>query len=511
MIVSALAATCLLVQAPAETRVTAVSMFKNGYAMVLREASVSANGDVLIKDLPQASLGTFWLAASDGIQIQQAVVTSEERTEEGTAGSFEEILAANIGREIRLGTKNGDANMGEQTVGTLVSAAGNIVLIKKAEGQIAIPKTSITSIASSGGELLYKTSRKTTERVLRVRTRGSSGKITMLGLERGITWAPAYAVDISDPKTLTLVGKATILNDLAPLQNIEVKLITGFPNVPWTAISEPLLSGQSVDQFTQFLASVGVPTQGFAGRRDVMSQIAGNVPGAFADSFVPNTTPGTQAEDLFFYRLPGVTMKKGDRGYFILFQSKAPYEHLYTLDIGDTVTNNVEYRPTPEPSTPEVWHVIKFTNTAGQPLTTGPSTVFKDGEIMGQDTIPYTSPGAEVSHKLSKALDIAPEATEEETERQRNALQHPPGTSVYYDLVTVKGTLMIQNRKNQAVKMRVTKELTGEILSADNNPKIVKTVKGLRELNPRQRLTWDLNLAAGAKTTLTYTYKLYVR
>jgi len=39
----------------------------------------------------------------------------------------------------------------------------------------------------------------------------------------------------------------------------------------------------------------------------------------------------SQNEDLFLYRRTGVTMKKGDRARFSIFNSTAPYEHILSM------------------------------------------------------------------------------------------------------------------------------------------------------------------------------------
>jgi hypothetical protein len=232
-------------------------------------------------------------------------------------------------------------------------------------------------------------------------------------------------------------------------------------------------------------------------------------PEAFADAFEMSELPGVQAEDLFFYRQPNVTLKKGERGFYMLFTARSEYSHLYTLDLPDQVSGNVDYRPIPAPMPPDVWHSIKFKNTSNQPLTTAPATVYKDGRILGQDTIRYTSVGAEQLLRMTKAMDVQTEAFEEEVARQRQALQVP--NQVPYDLVTLRGTIQVRNRKSEPIQMRIVKELTGEIVSSEGNPKIVGTAKGLREINPRQRLEWGPQVAAGQTLTLTYTYRLYVR
>lgn len=484
-----------------ETQIVTASLFKNGYAMVVRKLPVTGNSTTTT-DIPQSALGTFWITTTGTLKIAELVATQEERKASGNPASYPEFLSLNIGKQVTLRT----VNLGDVT-GKLVSVQGDTIMIDRGETIQMFGFGEVRAI-SVGKDGITTTSRTTMHRVLRFKTTGS-GDLMMYGLERGITWSPAYAIDLLDDKKLSLTAKSTVLNDLGALNNVDLKFVTGFPNVPWATLGEPLLSGQSVDQFTNFLASVGNPAGGFGGRRDAMSQ--NMAPGAaaadFGQGFEVNTGGGNQSEDLFFYNRAGVTLKKGDRGFYVLFQSQSDYEHLYTVDFTDSIQSNTRYVGGQEgPS--DVWHSLKLKNTSGQPLTTAPVTVFKDGQILGQDTLMYTSAGAPLMVKMSKSLDIRVEATEEEIKRERGALRTPNG--VVYDLVTLKGTISLRSFKTTDVAMRLQKETTGEVTESTGNPAVVKLAKGLIEINPRSKLTWTPTLGAGKTMEVTFTYKVYV-
>ncbi len=100
------------------------------------------------------------------------------------------------------------------------------------------------------------------------------------------------------------------------------------------------------------------------------------------------------------------------------------------------------------------------------------------------------------------------EQTERETERERNAAQYH-GYS--YDRVTVQGRLAVHNFRDRAVKLQITKALSGEVVSAEPDAEIETTARRLRRMNPSQVLTWTLELAPGQKREITYTYRLLVR
>jgi hypothetical protein len=233
--------------------------------------------------------------------------------------------------------------------------------------------------------------------------------------------------------------------------------------------------------------------------------------GNVAEAMDHDNPAGIEEGDLFFYRQPHVTMSRGDRAYYILADASLDYKEIYTWDSADTISNDTVYgydRPNQPQPVDEVWHALRFKDTIGQPLTTGPATTFKDGELMGQDMLQYTSIGSEALVKITKALDVHAESADEETDRKRNALQVNGAGS--FDLVSLKTVLKVTNFKKEAVRMKVTRPFTGELLD-DGGAKVTKNVKGLRFINPTGKLVWERDLEGGKTLTLTFTTKVYVR
>ena len=65
----------------------------------------------------------------------------------------------------------------------------------------------------------------------------------------------------------------------------------------------------------------------------------------------------------------GVSLKRGERGYYVLFQEEAEYEHVYTLDLPETgwwMNSNVNV-PAPNAQKFDVWHTLEFENPTSFP------------------------------------------------------------------------------------------------------------------------------------------------
>ena len=61
-------------------------------------------------------------------------------------------------------------------------------------------------------------------------------KVTLRYLAHGLSWAPSYRIDISDPKTLALEQHAVVRNELADLTDADVRLISGYPSVQYAHV-----------------------------------------------------------------------------------------------------------------------------------------------------------------------------------------------------------------------------------------------------------------------------------
>lgn len=491
-------------------------MFKNGYAFITREIPLK-DGKAALVAVPPASLGTLWFWADKGSvdHVESATYAPKATGKPLAYGSFEKLLSENVGKRVSL--TYASMAKSETLSGIIVAVGDQSVTIRTASGTRAILKGAILSVASADPDFKWTFTQTETRRYFRIVADARAGKVLMTSLERGITWAPAFAIEIEDASKLTLAARGTILNDLQDLNQVRGRFVTGFPNLPFRNVLDPLTAGMNLDQWLNFVGASG-GGGGFAGQGGAMTQNAARPLPEFlafdnSEAQQVRNESGETISDLFFYDLPTLSIKLGARRMETLFQAQAEYKDIYKWDVADAVVNNVEFRELP-PGTAEtpddVWHTIRFRNSAKQPLTTAPVTIFRKGELIGQAMMNYVPAGAECEVQINKALDIRVEQSEEETGRERGAIKDRNGNAVF-DLATVKATLVIRNQKASDVVMSIRKPFTGEAVAAEGDPKISKSIKGLRDVNPRGRFVWQVAVGAGQERTLTCTYKLYVR
>ena len=516
----------------ATMRITGASMFKNGYVVVLREMDVPTSGQYMVRQIPQGSLGTVWITASDGTRLNEVVnalndVKQDVSIEYGTLG---QILAANKAKVLSFEVAMPNDKREWQT-GKLLLISEELAFVESDGMQFTIPRKAIISIKSKEN-LIYATKTTVESKVRGLRfdvEAPKSGKIFMVSLERGLTWAPAFALDITDPKKLKLTAKATAINDLEDVINGDLRFVTGFPNMRFAGTIDPLLMHTNADQFLGTIGGGGFGGPGAPGgsgrnrAAEMQNQKAAAPMTADAMEEVMDLQgEGLQAGDLFFYTKPNLTLKRGERAMYMLFQAEAAYKELYTWLVEDQTVDNVEYRfPSGDPG--EVWHSVRFKNTSGQPLTTSAVTTFKSGQMLGQDMMTYTPAGAEAEVRITKALDVRVEKSEEEIKREPGVIKQKiyigldrQGERMYeekdlFDRLHIKGTLVIRNNKPSSVTMKVAKNLTGEVSAASHQAKIVKLAKGITETNPTSVVTWQTDVEPGKTTNLTYEFSILVK
>ncbi|RYG31576.1 hypothetical protein EON81_22575, partial [bacterium] len=356
-----------------EPKIVGVSMFKNGYSFVTREIPLSGTtADVI--EVPQASVGTLWFTTDTGAldSITSALDLQETRVTNPLDG-FGDLLRANLGKEATISLRDPKGDLTDYK-GKIV-AVGQQTFVLEAGVQSVFPLANVHAVRGEAPDFkISKTDTLTGEqRYYRFATSGGAKRVMMMSLERGLTWAPAYAIDITDPKSLTFIARSTVLNDVFDLKGVDAKLITGFPNLPFSSILDPISANLSIDQWLGVFGGGEVAKSQAGARREMMTQNAAapmlrdsapdwsGVPEAAGD--------GESLGDLFFYNLPDLTLQKGARQSRNLFRFSSPYEHVYTWDLpAEYDPFNYQFRPIPR-ETDEVWHAIGFTNTSTQPLT----------------------------------------------------------------------------------------------------------------------------------------------
>lgn len=476
------------------------ALFKNGYCVVTSQAEIPATGELLLEAPRSAVLGTFWLRAADG-KVLSAVNGYVDKTTERDPRDIDEYLSRCRGKTVTLQGPKGELT------GVLENVTQNLIALRTGDGLEVLGRGFAGFVRVKGEAKEFRFTE--TQKVPVLKVTGLRGtKVLVSMMQQGFWWSPAYNLDITDPERLTLTARCVVVNDLEDVQNLGLRMVTGFPNLPFLGQIDPIHLGAPVSGLIQ--AGGG----GSFGRREgQMMQFANRADLAAEASFSGIDMEGVKgfaAEDLFMYPLTGVTLKQGERMYRQLFQATSGYQHVHTLDAA-SLTDHLGNRPgndgRPVDRTfgqVDVWHELKFSNKAGLPLTTGPATVTSGNDVVGQDTLTYTSKEQDARVKISKAMDVAARQSEEEKGRERGFIKDQYNNP-RYDRVTVAGKIELVNRKDKPVKLEARKLVYGEVTMSEGGQS-VKEPGSLWEVNPASTMKWNLDLAPGETKTVTYAY-----
>lgn len=527
-----------------EEKLRQVALFKNGLGFFTSEITCPDKKKTF-SFIPSAaaSHGTFWVAYPPKVELESLTAKEVELEKSIEAISIEELLRANVGKEVELSFDNKE----ESTIRGLLSSfsenrsqpqpspyapgrtdysnaprynyiqppvRASLIVVKTDEGDVAIDSQAIKRVRVIKGKLekTYTSKSKSMRLDVKLGVPASRKKLTVSYLAKGITWAPSYIVDITEVDKAQISAKATVINEACDLEDITVQLVTGYPNLQFADIVSPLAKKENLAQFLQSLIR-GQSEQGRLGgiNSNVMSQSVAYRP--MEEAMMPAygaAQAGKVAEDLFLYPVENVHLAKGEVGYLPLFTESVSYKHIYQWKIPDYVDEDDRYsyqRNRRKEPVEEVWHCLRMQNTTKVPWTTAPAETVKEGTILGQDTLDYTPIKAEAILKITQAVSVKAEQVELETDRKRNAATF---YHTSYDLVTIDGKLTVTNFKAEHITLEITKMLSGEVKQSQPEAKVETLAKGLRRVNPNKKLTWTIDLDAGGSAKLEYTYEVYV-
>ncbi len=519
-----------------QTKTQAISIFKNGLGFVIRLGEAPLREGWVVSDhVPHPALGSLWIGSWDqDSTIEEIIALTEEVERETEALSMEEVLKANIGKGVKIahgdkiiegiikavpeGRQNPTDERRLDTIPTYTPhpqpKAGEIVIVGTQGGDVILSKAHITRVEFvEPSSARLSTWEKVRKIKFKVSTRGERAKLSMSYLQKGISWVPSYLVNIENPKKARITMKATVINDMEDLTNVDAFFVVGYPNFLYADILSPMALEESIKQFIGALEAGGRSPDASrlanVMRQSVSLERDEEIPGLDYGYASIKGLPGAHEEDLFLYSKKGLDLKKGERAEYLIFSDEVAYKHIYEWNIPDTLKVDARGYARSESEKKEIeqiWHSVKLSNTTAYPWTTAPAFTVSGWKPLAQDTIDYTPKDSQRNLKLTVATDVTHDRHEYETERQREIRLYNHS----YDLVTVRGELYIRNHKGQDISMEIKKRLTGEVLETSHNGKVEKRAEGLAGVNQNSVISWEIPIRAGAELKVTYRYKVYI-
>ncbi len=502
-----------------------VAVFKNGSGFFVKSGNVKPkNGEVRIDDTINATFGTLWFSSNDNtIKSVTSKMEQVEYAKPSQTANTSDLLKANIGKKVKITAKDE-----EPVEGTIEKADDDMVILKEAGKWVHYRISWLNRIDFMEQPSYYVTSKDNTM-ITRVDLKDDKEcNLNMMYLQKGISWLPTYLVELGPDNKAYLTLTANLVNDAEDLDNADVSLVVGVPNFKYSNLLSPLTSTQSISEFLFALNYQSTPTGGtFSNGNTITSNMVAqsvvyNEPSLTAgqgefekpnESFNLN---GTKQEDLFFYRLNSISLKKGGRGLYTVLKETVPFRHIYETELNANTESGAYYGNSTDldnsgQNINKVYHSIEIENTSKLPWTTGSAMVVKPvngiNGPLSQDELAYTPMKAKVCVKITEAPDISVKDGEVEISREeKKKTVHKTA----YDLITVDANITVKNYKDEDIDLTVKRTINGDLISTSSDWTSKKIVSLYRSANITNNVKWEIHLKAGEEKKITYRYKVYV-
>jgi hypothetical protein len=496
---------------PIKSKIVGVDLFKNGLAIVRREAALAKPGTYAIDDVPQPVHGTFWIDSTGTVDVLATMRDVEVPASEVPPGNLQDDLA---GKKVLVHFKGGNR---APVSGTMLkfkpvkpeemATAGRFLVLQTAKGRVYVEPSEVAAVESEdAGD---KVVRRRPRLVLTLgETDKAETKVTIRYIAHGLSWAPSYRVDISDPKTLLLEQHAVIRNELADLDGVEVRLISGYPSVQYAHVRSPLSPRTGWASFFAELAG-GHRWEADVLGNSITSQQMVTFNARSAHGLALGATPAGEGVDLHYQSIGKRTLADGDALAVTVAKGKSEYERIVEWLVPDT--RNAYGHLEGQTATDDVWDALRFKNPLSFPMTTGPAMVTANGQFNGQRTSYWVNSGEETILRVEKALSVRTRATENEQLNKDGSSRDLIWIGGrQYRKTTVEGELAASNHRKETVSMLIRRRFSGELVQADGDPKRQLREEGVYSINKRQELVWALPLKGGEEKKLKYTYTVLV-
>jgi hypothetical protein len=514
----------------AKSRIASVGLFKNGLAVVKREVTLPGPGTYRFDDVPTPVHGTYWVEASADVESAVKMRDVEGPIDFSAGSNLQQELA---GHKVIVHLREGKGEPVSGTVVQLERARGDeawsrriplrpyafeaqpqsrFLILQTRKGRAYVDASQISYVDAEGvGDKI-----KQRKPVLVLTVPGDAAKevaVSITYLARGLSWAPSYRVDISDPKTLTVEQSAVVRNELADLDDTAVFLISGFPSTQFAHVTSPLSASTTWATFFQELKQRIEP--GYDSTSNVISQLA-VAPGSPVGVDL-SATPSGEGVDLHYQAIGKRKLAEGESLALTTARGKAAYERIVEWLVPDTRDADgafVGRRRGEDPDGYEdaAWDALRFKNPLDFPMTTAPAMVVANGRFNGQRLSTWVNAGEETILHVTKALSVRTRSIEQEEQRKNGDDERQV---VYiggrrFRRTTVQGELAVSNHRKEAITLVVRRRFSGELLGSEGSPKLTLREEGVYSVNKRNELIWSFPLKSGEERKLTYRYSVLV-
>ncbi len=424
---------------------------------------------------------------------------------------------------------------------TLTTISGANFVLRTEDGDVFLNAGSIRSLSIKDMKTTLAKSMKTTRRAKRLIFKFPQGDkkqtLSLMYFRPGIRWIPTYRIDLrqKDGKNLAQVSlQAEILNEAEDLHDVPVDIVVGVPNFRFKGTPSPLILEATLRNalaesdpviMGQAMANNSFSNAMYSQRSSEFRRTAANANAAAEGGIVnlPGELTATGAQDLFVYKLPKISLDKGDRSAVSIFTTESPYKDIYTWDV-HVARNDVEAAPSGAGiSSPltlsknEVWHQVVITNNTNLPWTTGAAMITEGQQPLAQELLTYTPPKDECRVPVTVSIDTRGSFNEKEIGRELKSL-HWSGYD--YARIEKEASIHLCNNKKVDIEAEITLRVGGKVTKAESEGAIVlaafraedwQNYQGHPAVNNSSLVTWKVKLKPGENFEPKVKYHFFTR
>ena len=491
-----------------ELPVKEVTVFKDGHVYVLHEGALAtdADGNILLDYLPNPVMGTFWAYSADpNIKLSSVVSSRDELGVEQPSVCVEDLMKGNVGKKIVVKEHSREAY--RATIVRVLDderqpesgqadairihpcepqrSGDKIVLLKNDEGIRAVHLRDIQAVTflDQPSDKVVRKQQKDTMR-LQLDWGGKEPEqeavVGMAYVQRGIRWIPSYRVELNGEGEAVIKLQGTIVNELADMIDVKAHLVIGVPRFAFQDSPDPISFQEAVAQLSRHFRQDSSTAYSFSNA--IMSQQSRSFDEGHGgrgrreqEGGGMNLGPELEGmgghEDLFVFSLDHVTLKKGQRMVLQIAEYALSYTDIYTVDLSFSPPLEMRRDFNSEQQmqlaklfhAPKAVHKIRLKNESEYPLTTAPATIFRDGMVLAQGMMTYTSIGNEGDLEITTAVNIDVKNSDEQTSSTPNAVRWGGNDYAKFDM---KGSIELANYGDKAAKILVKRSVLGEMDAA---------------------------------------------
>ncbi len=534
----ALLLTCHSLKGQNKLTTKRLTVFKDATVFVEKEGNFDVKEKVVKIDLPlkkrnpkqsnynrpnqyvanEIILGTLNVHAKDNIILSRKSVKTKEA--DTPIESIDRLLVQNKGKRIKINLRGSEEEITGQiySVDRLISGlhyrdnvSEQTLLLRENNQWQFVSLSEIRNFEFIDTPSLFSESEKK-HLILQLEKDKSKQQIELSYLRKGITWTPNYHIDLKADNKFELSLKAVVVNDVEELLNGELNLAVGIPVFKYAAIGDPIFSSDRVIDFVNRIdkseEAPGTTSRNFINMQSEMNlrEIR------YGNSVFPILESDTD-DDIYTYGIDNVSLGKGERLNLDIAALKGNYEDVYMIDLRSNeyfISSSRSQRKKEEQESNDVWHTIRFLNSAGLPFTTG--TVLFRKELtnnrvkpISQGRLDYTPDGEHCYVKMS----IAPNILVQDSDKEQSRSKDETGHRGYF--VKVQGEIEITNFKEDNLELLIDRNIRGiKLLDSSEDWKVLQTSRYLFENNQTNLVRWKLNMKPQETKIITYTYEVYV-